>query len=108
MLAFPFASPVSLAFLRVAVTGGIVVCSSTKSPTVFRPMSMSATVLARVDICSARVGRAGRTVPFLVVGFVFPFPLTFLERETTCIRSSSALVTFPAVMVGFAPKFRDE
>ena len=80
VLAFPFAFPVSLAFLRVAVTGGIVVCSSTGSPTVFRPMSMSATVLASVDICRARVGCAGRTVSSLVVGFAFPFLLTFLER----------------------------
>ena len=54
--------------------------SSTASPTVFRPMSNSATVLACVDVCGARVGRAGRTVSFLVVGFASLLLLTFLER----------------------------
>ena len=62
------------------VTCGSVVRSSTGSPTVFRPMSSSATVLARVDVCRARVGRAGRTVSFLVVGFAFSLSLTFLKR----------------------------
>ena len=83
MLAFPFAFfvTVTLAFLRVAVvTCGSVERSSTGSPTVFRPMSGSATVLARVDVCRARVGRAGRTVSLLVVGFAFLLFLTFRER----------------------------
>ena len=35
-----------------------------------------------------------------------PFTLPFL-RESTCIRSSSALVAFPTDTVGFAPKFRE-
>ena len=71
-------------------------------------MSSSATVLARVDVCRARVGRAGRAISFLVGVLAFALPLTFLERESTCIRSSSALVPFPADTVGFTPKFREE
>ena len=43
-------------------------------------MSSSATVLARVDLCRARVGRAGRAISFLVVVFPFVLPLTVLER----------------------------
>ena len=63
-LAFAF-----LVVLYVAVVaGGIVVCSSTWSPAVLRPMSSSATVLARVDVCRDRVGRAGRAISFLDVG----------------------------------------
>ena len=78
MFAFPFAFLVVLAFLRVAVvTGGIVVRSSTSSPVIFRPMSSSATVLARVDVGVARVGRA---ISFLVLVFAFALPLAFLER----------------------------
>ena len=72
MLAFHFAFlvTVTLAFLRVAVVAcGSIVRSSTGSPKVFRPMISSASVLARVDVCRARVGRAGRTVFSLVVGF---------------------------------------
>ena len=93
----------TLAFLRVAVdTGGIVECSSTWSPAVLRPMSISATFLGRVDVCRARVGRAGRAISLLVM-----VSLPFL-RESTCIRSSSALVPFPADTVGFAAKFREE
>ena len=45
--------------------------------------------------------------PFWLWGLPLPFPLPFL-RESTCIRSSSALVTLPADTVGFAPKFREE
>ena len=71
----------TLDFLRVAVvTGGIVVYSSTWSPAVLRPMSSSATVLARVDVCRARVGRAGRAISLLVVVFASVLPLAFLER----------------------------
>ena len=55
----------------------VIVRSSTGPPTVFHPMSSSATVLARVDVCRDRVGRASRTVSFLVVGFAFPLRLTF-------------------------------
>ena len=70
-----------LAFLRVAVvTGGIVVRSSTWSPAVLRPLSSSATFLARVDVCGARVGRAGRAISFLVLVFAFTLHLAFLER----------------------------
>ena len=80
MLAFPFAFLVTLAFLRVAVvTGGIVVCSSTWSPAILRPMFSSAAVLAHVDVCRARVGRAGRAISFLVLVFAFTLLLTFLE-----------------------------
>ena len=72
---------VVLAFLWVAVvTGGNVVRSSNWSPAVFRPMSSSATVLARVDVCGARVGRAGRAISFLILVFAIALPLAFLER----------------------------
>ena len=71
----------TLDFLRVAVvTGGIVVCSSTWSPAVLRPMSTSATVLARVDVCRAHVGRARRAISFLDVVFACALLLAFLER----------------------------
>ena len=54
-----------LPFLCVAVvTGGIVVGSSTLSPALFRPMTNYATILARVDVCSARVSSAGRAISF--------------------------------------------
>ena len=43
-------------------------------------MSSSATSLARVDVCRARVGRAGRAISFLDLVFVFVLPLAFLER----------------------------
>ena len=62
----------------VVVSCGTIVRSSTGSPTVFRHMYSSAKV--RVDVCKARVGRACRTVSFLVVGFAFTLPLIFLER----------------------------
>ena len=81
MFAFTFAFLVVLAFLRVAVvTGGIVVRSSTWYPAVFRPMSSSATVLARVDVCGARVGRAGRAISCLDWVFAFALALAFLKR----------------------------
>ena len=89
MFAFPFAFLVTLAFLRVAVvTGGIVVRSSTWSPAVLRPMSSSATVLARVDVCGARVGRTGRAMSFLVLVFAFALLLAFLENGKTLSRLS--------------------
>ena len=87
---------VTLAFLRVAlVTGGIVVRSSTWSPAVFRPMSSSATVLARVDVCRARLGRVGRAISSLVLVFTVALHLAFLERVdlhtvTICARSISS------------------
>ena len=65
MFAFVFAFLVVVAFLRVAVAGGVVVRSSTWSPAVLRPMSSSATALARVHVCIARVGRACRAISFL-------------------------------------------
>ena len=69
-----------LAFLCVAVvTGGVVVRSSIWSPAVFRPMSRSATVLARVDVCIARVACIVRAISFLVLVFDFA-PLALLER----------------------------
>ena len=75
MFAFPFACLVTLAFLRVAVvTDGFVVRSSTWSPAVLRPMFSSATVLARADVCRARVAcavRAVRAISFLVLVFAF-------------------------------------
>ena len=71
----------TLAFLRVAVvTDGFVVCSSTWSPAVLRPMSSSATVLARVDVCIARVACVVRASSSLVLVFPFALPLGFLER----------------------------
>ena len=70
-----------LAFLRVAVVaGGIVVRSSTWSPAVLRPVSSSATVLVRVDVCVARVALLGRAISFLVLVFAFALHLAFLER----------------------------
>ena len=68
MLAVPFSCVFTLAFASISVSG-IVVCSSTGSPTVFRPMASSATVLARVDVRRARVGRAGRAISSLVLVF---------------------------------------
>ena len=44
-------------------------------------------------------------IPFWFWCLPFPVPLPFF-RESAGIRSSSALVPFPADMVGFAPKFR--
>ena len=95
MFAFPCAFLVTLSFLRVAVvTGGTVARSSTWSPL--------------VNVCGARVRRAGRAISFLVVVFAFALHLAFLERvDLHPIRSSSALVPFPADTVGFAPKFQE-
>ena len=82
--------------MRVAVvTGGFLVRSSTWSPAVLCPMSGSATVLARVDVCRARVGRAGRATSFLVVVFAFALHLAFFERVdlhpvVICARSISS------------------
>ena len=39
-----------------------------------------ATVLARVDVCRARVGRAGRAISSLVLVFTFALSLSSLER----------------------------
>ena len=58
------------------------------SPAVFRPMSSSATVLARVDVCRARVGSAGRAISFLVLVFAFALPLAFLESRLAFLSSS--------------------
>ena len=74
--AFAFAFLVVVAFLRVAVvTGGIVARSSTWSPAVFRPLSSSATVLARDDVCIGRVARVGLAISLLVLVFAFTLPL---------------------------------
>ena len=63
---------VVLAFLCVAVvTGGIIAGSSTWSPAVFRPVSSSATVLASVDVCIARVACVVRAISFLFLVFAF-------------------------------------
>ena len=81
MFAFAYAFLVVLAFLCVAgITGEIVVRSSTRIPAVLRPKSSSATVLARVDVCRARLARDGRAISFLVFVFAFALPLAFLER----------------------------
>ena len=93
MLAFPFAFLVTLAFAGISV-GGIVIRSSTGIPAVFRPMSRFATVLARVDVCRACVGRVGRAISSLVLVFTFASSLTFLERVNLypviiCTRSIS-------------------
>ena len=78
---------------------------STGIPAVFRPMSRSATVLARVDVCRARVWSCDSLSG---VGF-YLCPFSYLSlRESTCILSSSALIPFPDDAVGFAPKFREE
>ena len=58
-------------------------------------MSSSATVLARVDVCRARVGRAGRAISLLVVVFASVLLLAFLERVDLhtviiCARSISS------------------
>ena len=95
VFAFTFAFLVDIAFLRVPViTCGIVVHSSTWSPAVFRPMSSSATVLARVVVCRARVGRAARAISSPVLVLTFAFSRTFLERVNfhpviICTRSIS-------------------
>ena len=96
-----------LAFLCViVVTGGIVVSSSTWSPA--GPMSSSATVLVRVDVCIAHVACVVRAISFLVLVFAFALPLPFLRVSIRILLSSSAHVPFPADTVGFAPKFREE
>ena len=76
MFAFPSACVFTLAFASISV-GGIVIRSSTGIPAVFRPMSRFATVLARVDVCRARVGRAGRAMSSLVLVFTFVLSHTF-------------------------------
>ena len=83
-----------LAFQCVAVvTGGIVVGSPTWSPAVFRPIPTSAIVLARVDVCIARVACVFRAISLLVLVFIFcHFPLPVLREYT----------------VGFAQKFQEE
>ena len=48
-------------------------------PAVFRSMPRFATVLASVDVCKARVGRA---ISSLVLFFTFALSFTFLERES--------------------------
>ena len=68
--------------------------SSTGIPAVFRPMSRFAAVLARVDVCGARVGRAGRAISSLVLVFYLcPFHLPFsrvnLHPVIICTRSIS-------------------
>ena len=68
----------------------LVTRSSNGIPAIFRPMSRFATVLARVDVCRARVGRVVR-FPLWCWFLPLPFFLPFL-RESTCILSSSALV----------------
>ena len=93
MFAFPFAFLVTLAFCVAVVTGGIVVRSSTWSPAVFRPMSSSAAVLARADVCRARVGRGGRAISFLVLVFAFTLLLScesHLHPVIICARSISS------------------
>ena len=89
----PLTCVFTFAFASIFV-GGIVVRSSTWSSAVLHPMSRFATVLARVDVCRARVGRAGRAISSLVLGFLtLPF-LAFLERVNLhpviiCTRSIS-------------------
>ena len=90
MFAFPFACVFTLAFASISV-GGIVARSSTGIPAVFCPMSRFATVLAHVDVCRARVGRA---ISSLVLVFTIALSLTFLERVNLhlviiCTRSIS-------------------
>ena len=80
----------TLAFARISV-GGIVIRSSTEIPAAFRPMSRFDTILARVDVCRARVGR---TISSLVLVFTFALSLAFLERVNLhsviiCTRSIS-------------------
>ena len=53
------------------------------------------TFLAHVDVCGARVGRAGRALSFPVLVFAFTLPLAFLERVDLhpviiCARSISS------------------
>ena len=55
-MSFPFSCVFTLAFASISV-GGIVIRSSTGIPAVFRPMSRFTTILARVGVCRARVGR---------------------------------------------------
>ena len=92
MFAFPFACVFTLAFASISV-GGIVTRSSTGIPSIFRPMSRLAKVLARVDVCS-RAGRAGRAISSQILIFTSAISLTFLERVNLhpviiCTRSIS-------------------
>ena len=82
MFAFPFTCVFTLAFASISV-GGIAKRSSTRIPSIFRPLSGFATILARVDVCRAGVGRAGRAISSLVLVFNFALSLTFLERVTS-------------------------
>ena len=109
MFAFPFAFLVVLAFLRVAVVpGGIVVGACTWSPAVFRPMSSSATVLARVGVCRDRVACVVRAISFLILVFAFALPLASLERVNLHPFHHLRLFHCQLTGVGFAPKFREE
>ena len=89
MFAFDFLAV--LAFLCVAIViGGIVVRSSTWCPAVLRPMSSSATELARVDVCIARVACVGRAISFLVSVFAFAFPILENPVVIICACSTSS------------------
>ena len=60
-----------------------------------RPMSRAASVVARDDVCRARVGRAGRAISFLDLVFAFALPIAFLEKVdlhpiVICARSISS------------------
>ena len=61
----------------------------------FAQMSSSATVLARVDVCIARAGRAGRANSYLVLVFAFALLLAYPDRVDLhpviiCARSMSS------------------
>ena len=69
----------TLAFASISV-GGNVVRSSTRISAIFRPMSRFATVLARVDVCRARVCRANRAISSQVLVFTCALSLDSLQN----------------------------
>ena len=72
------------------------------------PMIHGATVLARVDVCTPRVGRAGRAISSLVLVVTLALSLPLLERVNMHPVIICTRVPFPDVAVGFAPKFRED
>ena len=86
MFAFPLAFVFALAFASISVDG-IVIRSSTGIPAVFPQCpGLPQFLNVRVDVCRARVGRAGRTISSLVLVFTLALSLTFLERVNTAAR----------------------
>ena len=71
------------------------------SPAIFPPVSSS------IQLLHVLSSGLSAQVSFWIWCSSLSFHLSFL-RESTCIRTSSALVPFPADTIGFAPHFREE